>query len=272
MIDLNNHLLEEDGSGIGIEKALAGCEEAWRDGVEGIVMTCRLDRQAGRQAESLIQLCETRLAELRRTVGTSSVLNDQPSARLSFNQLSLAGGYEWIMTADLPERIRNFPVSPGINRTSYLLLSLPSLQPVPETSRVIDQLQADGFTPIIAHPECSRAFRRDPVLIRRLTEQGALIQLDATSLVGGYGREVEGFALELLKRNQVHSIATRTDHRSRREVSLSAASQRAARVIGRQAAHALVTTNPQAVLAPGGVIQTPIQKHSWSAVETAASS
>lgn len=272
MIDLNNHLLGDDGSGIGIERALACCEAAWRDGVEEIVVTCRLQGHSEMQAEALIQAFENRLAALRQAVESSLVLNDQRSASRPFNQLSLAGGYEWTITADLPERIHRFPVSPGINRTGYLLLSLPSLKSEPETSRVIDQLRADGFTPIMAHPECSRALRRDQSLIRRLTEAGALIQLDATSLLGGYGKAVEAFALELLKSNQVRFMATRTDHRSRREVRLSEACQRAARVIGRQAAHALVTVNPQAVLAQGEVIPTPTRQQPWPALETAASS
>ena len=269
MIDLNNHLLGEDGSAVSQDKALESCEMAWRDGVREIVVTCRFPWPHEKAGDERVQLFERRLAELRQTIELQADATDGDQSLPSFCQLKLVGGYEWRLTAGLPELLSDFPVTPTINGSSYLLIGFPALQPVPEADALFDRLMTDGWRPILAHPECSRVLRRDRRLLNRLTARGALVQLDATSILGGYGREVERFALDLLEQNQAHFIATRTSHRSRRQVSLAEACQRAARLIGRQAAQALVGENALEVLMPTAGIPAPLAARRWQALEAA---
>jgi protein-tyrosine phosphatase len=261
MIDLNNHLLGEDGSEVSPGRALESCEEAWRDGFREIVVTCRSPWQRGTPTESLagVSLFEQRLTELRRMVEAHSAVS----------QLKLFGGYEWKLTTDLPERLQDFPAAPTINGSCWLLLSLPALQPLPGANEVLDQLRAAGWRLIIAHPECSRVVRRDRTLLNRLVAEGALIQLDASSILGGYGREVEKFGLDLLERNQVHFIATRTNHRSRSQVQLKEACARAARLVGRPAAQALVHDNPLEILRQSAESPALLSTRRWRAMEAA---
>jgi protein-tyrosine phosphatase len=269
MIDLNNHLLGEDGSAVSQDKALESCELAWRDGVREIVVTCRVplsDRNAGNTG---VQLFEQRLAKLRQAIELQAEATAGEQTLPSFSQLKLAAGYEWMLSADLPELLADFPVAPTINGGSHLLVGFPALQAVPAAAALFERLMTDGWRPIIAHPECSRVLRRDRALLNRLTAQGALVQLDATSLLGGYGQEVERFALDLLERNQVHFIATRTNHRSRSQVSLAEACQRAARLIGRHAAQALVGENALEVLMQTAEIPAPLAARRWQALEAA---
>jgi protein-tyrosine phosphatase len=247
MIDLHNHLLGEGKWEGSLEGALQLCERARRDGVEEIAVTLRLPK-GPKELEHFSP--EGKLAQpwadRRLLQEVQSRVGAQPK---------LSRGYEWTFSQDLPARLRHFPGAPTINESAYLLLSLPALQAPTGYEQVLAELVADGFVPIIAHPECSRAIRREAAILARLIKLGALIQLDALSLLGGYGVEVGRFARRLLERGQAHFIATHADQGARREVSLSAACAAASRIIGRDAARRLVKENPQAVLANAAVAE-----------------
>jgi protein-tyrosine phosphatase len=232
MIDLHNHLLGENELDGSLEGALALCEQAQRDGVKQIVVTLRIAAKREDQ-EAQTRAYVRRLAELRAKL----------AAPLKLNR-----GYEWPFSAELPARLRRFTEAPTIHESQYLLLSLPSLQPPEGYEEVFPALLRDGYVPIITHPECSRALRREASILARLIKLGALVQMDALSILGGYGAEVERFARWLLEQGQVHFLATRAGQAARSGVSLKAACERASRIIGRKAACRLVEDNPHAVL------------------------
>jgi len=233
MIDLHNHLLGEEGTEGSLEEALRLCEQAQREGVKQIVVTLRMPNEQ-RLDRARAESYEQRWQELHAHAPA---------------ELKLKRGCEWTVSADLPERLRHFAGSPTIDESRYLLLRLPSLQIPDDCGQTVTQLLDDGYVPILAHPECSRAVRRQSSIIAHLIKLGALVQLDALSILGGYGVEAERFAHWLLERGQAHFIASRADQRARRDASLSAACERAGRIIGRSAAHCLVAENPHTVLA-----------------------
>ena len=254
MIDLHNHLLGEDELEDNLEGALALCEQAQRDGVKEVVVTLRVGLEDKR---GWSETYERRLAELREQVG---------------KWLKVSCGYEWVLSADLPSQLRRFTGTPTINESRYLLLSFPSLQPPIGYERVLMELLTEGYIPIITHPECSRALRRETALISTFIKLGALIQIDALSVLGGYGAEVERFARRLLERGEAHFIATRASQRKRREVSLKAASEYAGRLIGQRAARSLVEENPQAVLGNTAIAEVPTRKSRIPALKAALTS
>src|SRR5207249_3628787 len=140
----------EDEPEDNLEGALALCERAQCEGAKEIVVTLRMTPE---REHTQTETYEQRLAELRERVGPG---------------LQLDRGYEWALSADLPERLRHFKGTPTIHESRYLLLSFPSLCPPIGYERVMMELLADGYTPIIAHPECSRALRHETSLISNL--------------------------------------------------------------------------------------------------------
>ena len=50
-------------------------------------------------------------------------------------------------------------------------------------------VDAAGLVPVLAHPERCRAVAADPWCVRPLVEHGALLCLNAPSLVGRHGRD-----------------------------------------------------------------------------------
>jgi protein-tyrosine phosphatase len=243
MIDLNNQLLGDQSWQVDLSTALAICRQSHRDGVEEVVVTLRMAKSAGTD-DRRARKFEQNLRELDEQLSEDCAIN-----------LKLKSGYEWILDDNLPERLREFPGHPAINRGNYLLVSFPSLFIPDVYQRTIGQIIVDGYVPIISHPECNRVIRRNHSIIGDLIKLGCLIQIDAQSVIGGYTNEIELFTRELLERGQIHFIATRAGQQNRREASLNTAFECAGRIIGRGAARSLVEENPSAVIANGRMIK-----------------
>jgi protein-tyrosine phosphatase len=69
-------------------------------------------------------------------------------------------------------------------------------------------LQRRGFEVLLAHPERSAAFQRDPAALGRLVERGALAQLTAGSLVGDFGALPRRIARRMLEAGWVDVLAS----------------------------------------------------------------
>ena len=66
----------------------------------------------------------------------------------------------------------------------------------------------NGYTPILAHAERFEVFRKDPGLADEVLKNGAMIQLNADSVMGKNGFFVKRYCDSLLRENKVHFIAS----------------------------------------------------------------
>jgi len=90
----------------------------------------------------------------------------------------------------------------------YVLLEFPyEGWPVALPSIVLG-LRARGVTPVIGHPERSRAVQADPERLRPIVLSGALCQLTTASLDGRLGRRNRDAAFDLLERGLAHLVAS----------------------------------------------------------------
>jgi protein-tyrosine phosphatase len=69
-------------------------------------------------------------------------------------------------------------------------------------------IEGSGLTPIIAHPERAEAVLEDRGAARRLREGGRLLQVNATSLLGYHGAEIEGEAWRLVDEGLADLVAS----------------------------------------------------------------
>jgi protein-tyrosine phosphatase len=81
--------------------------------------------------------------------------------------------------------------------------------------RLAEQIEASGLTPVIAHPERAEAVLDDPGLAAGLHERGWLLQLNATSLLGYHGREIEANAWRLIDDGLADLVASDGHRRAR---------------------------------------------------------
>ena len=102
----------------------------------------------------------------------------------------------------------------GSSRT--LLVECPLEVAAGEFTWPIRRALDDGWGVLLAHPERSPAFQREPGLLVDLVEAGARAQITAGSLAGDYGAIPREAAFGMLDANLVHVIATDAHDAGRR--------------------------------------------------------
>lgn len=96
----------------------------------------------------------------------------------------------------------------GLGRGRHLLIECPlSLDFGAFDARVLD-LRAQGRPVLLAHPERSPGFQREPDRLVRLVEAGARCSVTAGAVAGRFGRTVRAFALALLRHGLVHNLSS----------------------------------------------------------------
>jgi protein-tyrosine phosphatase len=70
------------------------------------------------------------------------------------------------------------------------------------------ELRAHGITPIVAHPERNEDVIRSRKSVRRMVELGALLQINAGSVLGEFGKDVGRTARSLVEDGLVHFLAS----------------------------------------------------------------
>jgi protein-tyrosine phosphatase len=194
VIDLHCHVLPgiDDGPAT-VEKALELARRAQADGIETIAATPHVDANHPHNRGASIRAA---IAEL------------QPQLEAAGIAITLVPGGEVdaLTAVELSdEQLRDLHLGGG----PYLLLECP-LSPLaaPAFLPSARALARRGHEILLAHPERSPLFLREPDRLDELVEEGMLAQVTASSLSGQYGRTVRAFAHEALNRRVLHVAAS----------------------------------------------------------------
>jgi protein-tyrosine phosphatase len=98
----------------------------------------------------------------------------------------------------------------------WLLLECPFARGADDFEAVARRLQGRGFDVLLAHPERSAPFQREPERIAALVEDGMLCSVTAGSLVGRFGDAARTAALALVEAGLVHNVASDAHNTTRR--------------------------------------------------------
>jgi protein-tyrosine phosphatase len=134
------------------------------------------------------------------------------------------------------------------NAKRYLLVELPDTSFPPATEDICFQLQSQGITPIITHPERHLLIQETPQKLKRLIDLGCLAQLTGNSLTGWFGRRVKKIARQMVKAGYIHLLATDAHNLRRRPPVLRQAVKELSRLVGDTQAQAMVTLFPEKVI------------------------
>ena len=160
-------------------------------------------------------------------------------------------GMENHIDASLPEDVAAGKAL-TMNGSRYILVEMPFFGDIEEHDYVdgaLRKLQAQGLTPVFAHPERIEAFQRQPALLEGYIGIGMLSQLTRGSLLGHWGEEVRQFSLGLLRNGMAHILSSDTHSpRPPRTPELGKAVKIASRIVGRQKTKAMVIDTPRAIL------------------------
>lgn len=250
MIDLHNHLLPgiDDGARK-LEETLQLLRLARQDGVRTIVATPHMKPGVydNRRQDILDRVALVREAQK----------GDEAEG------VTLLPGAEVYFTADLPARARAGELMTLGDRGRYLLLELPYQQIPMHVDDMIFELRLLGITPLMAHPERVAYYLEDVERVAASVRLGALTQVTAGSITGGFGPKARDFAHLLLDRRLLHVIASDSHDARHRPPRLSEGLEAAAARVGETAARRMVLEVPQAILDGREVeIEEPVEPRS----------
>jgi protein-tyrosine phosphatase len=201
------------------------------DGIGTIVVT---PHQLGSYAHNSGDLIRQRTAELQTQLDARSIpLEVLPGADVRIEDGMIRG-------------LRAGTVVSLADRRRHVLLELPHELYFP-LEVVLGELRRNGMTGILSHPERNQGLLKDPGLIEPLVDAGCLMQVTASSLIGGMGAGPQAMAEWMLTQGCVHFLATDAHgHKSRRPL-MTRAFERVVELAGWEVAIDLCCRNPAAV-------------------------
>ena len=227
MIDIHAHVLPQvDDGPKSWGESLALLRGAVDDGIAGVVCTSHvIDRLDARIEDVFVQKFE----ELQKRVR---------DAGLEI-QLWLGAEIHTYTQFDVHSRLATLN-----GNGKYLLIEFPMAGVPADAPALFGRFIAQGVRPILAHPERNQVVLKQPSKAYEYIQGGALLQLNAGSLVGDFGRRVRGVARALLEHRMVHFFASDGHSTEGRPVALSRAYEAVARDYGEETAETLFCVNP----------------------------
>jgi len=194
LIDIHTHILPglDDGAP-NLQKAVEMAAIAARDGIKSLVATPHVMRGA---------------FENNRTDILQKVQELNLCIKVQNTKLNILPGAEYYLEEDLPERLAAGELLTINDTGRYLLVEFP-LGMVPANSGDIFQgLISQGVTPIIAHPERNKQILKNAQVLMRFLGRGVLAQVNAGSIRGIYGKEVQECAWRFIETGAAHFVAS----------------------------------------------------------------
>jgi protein-tyrosine phosphatase len=133
--------------------------------------------------------------------------------------LELRLGYE--LTPALP-LLDEDPHRYLLEGTDRVLMEVPFTGPADLVFALGEHVEAAGLRPVIAHPERTESVLDDPGVAEDLAARGWTLQVNATSLSGRHGPEIEERAWSLVERELAGVVAS-DGHRTTRPAHLDEA-------------------------------------------------
>lgn len=116
-------------------------------------------------------------------------------------------GSEVLITPELPKLVRVREIS-TLNDSRYVLVELPFFDIPSYTERVLLNLEMEGFKAVLAHPERNEQINSNPDILYGFIKEGALVQMNISSIEGLYGKKVKKAAKKMLECRMVHFVGT----------------------------------------------------------------
>ena len=207
LIDIHCHILPgvDDGA-VDLEMALTMARLAHADGITKIVATPHYNFSWKIQRDLVLRKTEQLQREFHR--------HEIPITLYAGNEVRLEN-IEFIHEA---LATRDFCYL--ADQQEFILLEQSWEGYHPDTPDILTRLNERGTKMIIPHPERHFFFRENPELLDELVALGAWTQVSVDSLIGKNGAEAENFALQLLSRGSIHTLATDA-HNTKRRPNLS---------------------------------------------------
>lgn len=237
MIDIHCHILPgiDDGSP-DLETSVAMCRAAAGEGITHVVATPHLSDEY----QYDLQRNQTLRDELQATAG--------PSPRIligcdfHFSDVNLD-----LLAAD-PKRYT-------VNQKNHLLVENSNYSLPPNLEQMFFDLRCKGIIPVLTHPERNPLWQRKPELLRRVADQECVVQVTAGAITGKFGRMPQKCAMDWLREDLVHVVASDAHNMHGRPPRLKEAFDAVAKETNEDTATLLFQNNPAAIINGGAIVK-----------------
>lgn len=233
MIDIHCHILPnvDDGSE-SLEESIEMAKIAESEGITKIVNTshCHFDFKYKKGNELKLELEKFNQALKEENINIEVLL-----------------GNELYYTSDLIERFNELDFF-SMNNSKYILMEFSPINFPKNIEDVIYEIKIRGYIPIIAHAERYKQVQEDVNIVLDCIKEGALIQVNASSILGKNGEKAEDTSKKLLDNNMVHFVATDAHSSNRRRPLIKDSYNYILKNYGKEVSEKLFIENPTAVI------------------------
>lgn len=230
LYDIHNHLVPyvDDGSR-SMDETILMIEQYIESGYGGVIATSHYDK--GRYVVEANEVLAG-LAEIREELDKRGITFDLYPG----NEIQL----EVKTVQDIVDRkvLR-------LNNSRYVLCELPMLTKPSYVEDVVYEMQLNGWTPIIAHPERYTYVQENPDWLLPFIKKGCLVQMNLSSL---FNPGVQELSRSLLNKGLVHLIGTDAHQSEWRSPQVKEQLEELNELIGTEKFEVLTSINPRKVI------------------------
>lgn len=233
MIDLHCHILPgvDDGSS-SLEESLEMARMMASEGVRIVACTPHIMPGVYNNDGWTIR---DRIAQLQQALDEAGVV------------IHLVAGADVHIAPDLVDGLHSGALL-SLHDTRFVLIEPPHHLLPPRLKETFFDLMRAGYVPILTHPERLSWIDRRYDLMKRLVDNGVLMQITAGALLGDFGKKPQYWAERMLNEGMCHIMATDAHDVKRRPPKLRAGFDRAATLVGEDEAVNLVLRRPYGIL------------------------
>lgn len=192
-IDIHNHSLYgvDDGAG-GFEESIELLKEAYRQQIGAVILTPHYRHGMFGYPLEKIEEHYRQLLAAAEEIGIRIYIGCEYHVDSGIEEAFRCGRCHTLADSD------------------YILTEYSGQSEYSDIAKYTKRLLLNGYVPVIAHVERYACLREAPELCVELSDMGAMIQVNADSVLGLEGKAVQKFAKKMLKNRWVDIIASDT--------------------------------------------------------------
>ena len=230
LIDIHCHILPKvDDGPDSVEESLKILKDMKRQGIKHVIVTPHYRPEMFEPSMKRVIYSYRHLRDIAYEMGVSMSL-----------------GCEYYRNEQIIDHMDNRK-RPSMAGSRYVLIEFSMNDLFPTVRNYVYELVTHGCQPIVAHVEryfCCQKMEK----IQELKDMGALVQLNAGSVLGEEGWKLKIFCLDLMKKDLVDFVASDTHNTSDRKLNLKKCASYVTKKMGKQYAERIFFNNPLNIL------------------------
>ncbi|MCP3032928.1 tyrosine protein phosphatase [Halobacillus sp. A1] len=209
MIDIHSHILPgvDDGAQT-MEESIEMAQAAVEEGITTIVAT---PHHKNGEYDNYKHDIIIQVNELNRVLKQKGI------------ELNVLPGQETRMNDSLIEGLRKNEVLTLNVDSTYVFVEFPNDHVPQYATKLLYNLQLEGYQPIIVHPERNVKIQENPNILYSFIKNGAFSQITASSIAGKFGKTAEKVSQQLIEANLTHLVASDAHDSKRRTFNMKKA-------------------------------------------------